>query len=1066
MKAFTKLISMLLLVAMCVSLMAAPAYAADMDESAMVGRVTADMMFEEPANDYVPPAPANSTVNAAEGGATGSTAPAPATVRAAIQRSSGEVSYESLASALAAAVDGDVVLVKADASFSSTLVLDKRVTLVNYGHTLYVNVVATSAGVSASGATIRGGSLVINASPVSVREGEPQPEYVPGINGSLALDDVSVTYNGPWSMLGGGVSVFGGDFSSDPGSHVVAGYEAALNDAGRYVVVKAQPVVEEPAAEEPAAEEPAAEEPAAEEPAAEEPAAEEPAAEEPAAEEPAAEEPAAEEPAAEEPAAEEPAAEEPAAEEPAAEEPAAEEPAAEEPAAEQPAAEEPAAEEPAAEEPAAEEPAAEEPAAETPAAPGLIDQIADLLFGSDEEDEDVDEAAKTIEHNSDKEDRAGNTVVTVSGAPDEATLAVTDLGSSVALEEKISDQVEGEVTVVKALDINVEGELEEAVEVTLESPSFIGLREAPSLWHMVGDTPVQVTITYYDAENGVIKFMASSFSPYVITIPDVTNASEAHDDVTIDVELSPDMNVKNGKLQQKMDVATAAGYTGYILNLVNDATWDITNWGTVKNLEIKLNGRTLNGPIDVPSGCSLTITGSNSNSVVKGKITSAGTVALVGTGTVKGPIQLNSGNLYVDGNKFNVTGKMRASGTSYMNISGGSFGAIEADSTAGGHITGGTYSNLVPTELLADGYSSKKSGDKYIVYMDVEARVKTVNGAINFSRNGGNYVEFYKGDTNSALNYSFQFAITPVDKLEKIEILAPDGSTTTLSSEYTYDSGNGRVVISKNSVSSLLNSMDAGRAYIQFTINGVLIEVPLNIYPNVTFDPTTYYIDSFTPVVFTMTDAPSYITVDMKDGDNPYDKLLDPSNYSISGNELTLSSSYLNNMKPGSHNFDFWYDMGFGKTVRLRCTVLVYQDYKIVQINNVEMYKDKNMADVNWYQYSGKNLNFTANGDPSKFVGVKVDGKVISAGNYLVTKDTANGLTNVGLYPGYLATLAQGKHTISVVFSDGEATATFTILSASASPKTGDNNHMILWAAVLALSGAAVVALIPKKKKE
>ena len=1001
MKAFTKLISMLLLVAMCVSLMAAPAYAADMDESAMVGRVTADMMFEEPANDYVPPAPANSTVNAAEGGATGSTAPAPATVRAAIQRSSGEVSYESLASALAAAVDGDVVLVKADASFSSTLVLDKRVTLVNYGHTLYVNVVATSAGVSASGATIRGGSLVINASPVSVREGEPQPEYVPGINGSLALDDVSVTYNGPWSMLGGGVSVFGGDFSSDPGSHVVAGYEAALNDAGRYVVVKAQPVVEEPAAEEPAAEEPAAEEPAAEEPAAE-----------------------------------------------------------------QPAAEEPAAEEPAAEEPAAEEPAAEEPAAETPAAPGLIDQIADLLFGSDEEDEDVDEAAKTIEHNSDKEDRAGNTVVTVSGAPDEATLAVTDLGSSVALEEKISDQVEGEVTVVKALDINVEGELEEAVEVTLESPSFIGLREAPSLWHMVGDTPVQVTITYYDAENGVIKFMASSFSPYVITIPDVTNASEAHDDVTIDVELSPDMNVKNGKLQQKMDVATAAGYTGYILNLVNDATWDITNWGTVKNLEIKLNGRTLNGPIDVPSGCTLTITGSNSNSVVKGKITSAGTVALVGTGTVKGPIQLNSGNLYVDGNKFNVTGKMRASGTSYMNISGGSFGAIEADSTAGGHITGGTYSNLVPTELLADGYSSKKSGDKYIVYMDVEARVKTVNGAINFSRNGGNYVEFYKGDTNSALNYSFQFAITPVDKLEKIEILAPDGSTTTLSSEYTYDSGNGRVVISKNSVSSLLNSMDAGRAYIQFTINGVLIEVPLNIYPNVTFDPTTYYIDSFTPVVFTMTDAPSYITVDMKDGDNPYDKLLDPSNYSISGNELTLSSSYLNNMKPGSHNFDFWYDMGFGKTVRLRCTVLVYQDYKIVQINNVEMYKDKNMADVNWYQYSGKNLNFTANGDPSKFVGVKVDGKVISAGNYLVTKDTANGLTNVGLYPGYLATLAQGKHTISVVFSDGEATATFTILSASASPKTGDNNHMILWAAVLALSGAAVVALIPKKKKE
>ena len=132
----------------------------------------------------------------------------------------------------------------------------------------------------------------------------------------------------------------------------------------------------------------------------------------------------------------------------------------------------------------------------------------------------------------------------------------------------------------------------------------------------------------------------------------------------------------------------------------------------------------------------------------------------------------------------------------------------------------------------------------------------------------------------------------------------------------------------------------------------------------------------------------------------------------------------------------------------------------------MNMYKDKNQADVNWYQYSGKNLNFTANGDPAKFVGVKVDGKYINAGNYIVTKDTANGLTNVALYPGYLATLAQGKHTLSIVFQDGEATATFSVLGASASPKTGDTNNMAVWAAVLVLSGAAVVALIPKKKKQ
>ena len=49
------------------------------------------------------------------------------------------------------------------------------------------------------------------------------------------------------------------------------------------------------------------------------------------------------------------------------------------------------------------------------------------------------------------------------------------------------------------------------------------------------------------------------------------------------------------------------------------------------------------------------------------------------------------------------------------------------------------------------------------------------------------------------------------------------------------------------------------------------------------------------------------------------------------------------------------------------------------------------------------------------------------------------------------------------------ATAQFNILAAGStsykSPKTGDNSNVALWAAVLVLSGGAVVALIPKKKK-
>ena len=981
MKAFTKVMSLLLLVAMCMSFMAAPAYAAE-----PVGRVTADMMGEEPAFEPAPdPTPAangDSTVQAAESAT--QAAPAQKVVRAVLQKANGsEYTYETLAAAISNAASGDVVVVKSDASFGSTLFLDKKITLVNYGHTLTVNVVATSAGISGSGATIRGGAVVVNASPVKVAEGQPAPVYQPGIVG-VTLDDVRVSYSGPWSMLGGSVTVYGGNYSSDPGAHVAPGYETVLDSDGRYKVQEAKPVEgEEPAVTE---ETVVTEEPVeGEEPVVTEEPAE------------------------------------------------------------------------------GEEPVVTEEPVET-ATPTVIEQITNFLFGSTTEEEDVDEEAKNIEHNSDKLDTAGNTTVTVSGAPDEATLQVSDLGFSAELEEKISENVEGEVKIVKALDINVEGEID-TVEVTIESPSFIGLSEAPSLWHMVGDTPVPVTIISFDGVNGKIVFAASSFSPYVVTVPDVMDPSTKNDEEEVTVELAPDAKVKDGDIQTAVDGATTGSFT---VILSANATWNVSDWGFVDNLEINLKGHTLTGPVDVPSGKTLTITGTNSNSVVNGNIDADGNVVLAGTGKVKGDVNLNDGSLYIDGSKFPVSGTIAANGNSFVEIGFGSYGAITADSSAGGHITGGTFKTDVPENLLAPGYSSIKKGDnKYQVEMTQEATVKTINGAIEFSRNGGNYVEFYKGEANAAQNYSFQFAVTKKDGLTDLAIMDPSGTVTALSTEYTYDTGTGRVVISKNSLSTLLNSVPAGRGYIQFTFaNGSFIEVPLNIYPNVTFEPTTYVIDSFEPVVFTMTDEPSYITVDLKDGENPYNKLLDSSNYSISGDKLTLSSSYLNLMKPGSHNFDFWYDMGYGKTVRLRCTVLVSQDYKIVQINNVEMYKDKNMADVNWYQYSGKNLNFTANGDSSKFTGVKVDGKLISAGNYLVTKDTANGTTNVGLYPGYLATLAQGKHTISVVFTDGEATATFNVLGASSSPKTGDNNNMVLWAAVLVLSGAAVVALIPKKKKQ
>ena len=863
MKARTKLLSMLLLVAMCMSFMAVPAYAAGMGEDAVVGRVTMDMMYDEPAmvEEVVTAESAggNTVVAASDTSAN----QAKATGAVVLKKTDGtEASYDSLGAALAAANGGDTIQLNTNVSYGSTLTIDKAVTILLNGHTISVSVSAVNAGIDfgSSGATLRGGAVVVNAAPVQVQEGQEPPVYSAGVKGFAALDNVSMTYVGPSKMLSGSITVYGGSYSSDPSAFLTADQEAVVNAEGRYAVRAVEKVETSAPFETEPAEEPAEE---AVEPA------------------------------------------------------------------------------PVETEPVAEEPAEEEPAAEEPA-----------------EDEETDK-----------------------------------------------DELESDEMLVGSED-----DLEAAV-----------------------------------------------FARNVGKLVDV----------------------KDGDMLKGLKAVTDGG----TIALGANATWNIkdSDWpAAVNTLTIDLGIHALLGDVVIPAGKTVNIFGRlNSisgvgNGRVENNLTINGSAVLYEIVTVNGKVTDN-GSLTIYGKSVKIPGEMVINGS--VEISGGTYGKISGSGTGG--ITGGTFANAVPSNLMPAGYTSPKQGDVYVVAPNVEARVKTINGAVSFSRNGGNYVEFYKGDAQAANNYSFQFAVAPVDGLKSIAYLEPEQITTTPITGYTYDPATGRVVISKDSVKGILNSFAAGRGYLQFNFDvggsPVLVEVPINVYPGVSFDPTYYVIDSFQPVVFTLTtcpsasksyDEPAYITVDLKDGEDPSAKLLSASNYTVSGNKITLNTSYLNYLSAGAHNFDFWYDMDFGKTVRLRCTVTVSVDYKVIEINNVNLYKDKNQADVNWYQYSGKTLSFTANGDPNKFTGVRVDGRLIPAGNYSVIKNTAEGTTTVGLYPGYLATLAYGKHSIDIVFTDGFASAEFSVLNASASPKTGDTNNLALWAGVLVLSGAVVVALIPKKRKQ
>lgn len=148
-------------------------------------------------------------------------------------------------------------------------------------------------------------------------------------------------------------------------------------------------------------------------------------------------------------------------------------------------------------------------------------------------------------------------------------------------------------------------------------------------------------------------------------------------------------------------------------------------------------------------------------------------------------------------------------------------------------------------------------------------------------------------------------------------------------------------------------------------------------------------------------------------------------------------------------------------------------------------YKITEGANGTWTQNSDGTLVFRANGDFNKFTGVKVDGTLIDAKNYTAV----SGSTVITLKADYLKTLSVGTHKIAVVYTDGECSANFEVKKAASeqtkptegdktdtttptggkdttSPQTGDNSNLLLWVALLFVSGAGVIgATVYSKKK-
>lgn len=129
-----------------------------------------------------------------------------------------------------------------------------------------------------------------------------------------------------------------------------------------------------------------------------------------------------------------------------------------------------------------------------------------------------------------------------------------------------------------------------------------------------------------------------------------------------------------------------------------------------------------------------------------------------------------------------------------------------------------------------------------------------------------------------------------------------------------------------------------------------------------------------------------------------------------------------------------------------------------------------------WTKNSGLNYELTVKRSVddstcfSHFVGVLMDGAVLTPGT---DYDAKAGSTVIRLKASALQKLSAGSHTLTVNFDDGRADTTLTVKAATAAadkdttPKTGDNNLIGMWFALmlLSLAGTCGTVVLGRKRR-
>ena len=149
-----------------------------------------------------------------------------------------------------------------------------------------------------------------------------------------------------------------------------------------------------------------------------------------------------------------------------------------------------------------------------------------------------------------------------------------------------------------------------------------------------------------------------------------------------------------------------------------------------------------------------------------------------------------------------------------------------------------------------------------------------------------------------------------------------------------------------------------------------------------------------------------------------------------------------------------------------------------------------------WTRDSGKPFSFTADGPMEKFLMLVIDKKHVTLDHY----DAKSGSTIITVKESFMKTLANGDHTMTVIYTNGSAEGTFSVYNTAADvptekpdgstgedtaakpdgstgedtaakpsvPATGDDSHVVLYSVLLVVSVAAIAVLLMcvKKRKQ